>query len=356
MTISVELNSGHEMQRRRVETIGAKGQTEASEGIDHDSQAKSSKYGTRLPTLALGAALLLVMASSMLLFPGSSNSPSVPLHGSTASTAGAPRIKNEPRSDSKGYRSRAQNAASSGVDYHIVFSTGCSLYQDWQSYVFFFQAMITQQPGIVTRIVSGCNDEDEAALRKIFADQILPMAPDRFKIHFTPDYSKIKDTTQPFVYFNKPFGMRHWMQNALGFPDNPENEDAIVILMDPDQLILRPFTNNNFTNTEWQFIKKGDIPRSRVEHGKPMGQLYGFGLQWKQKINMTLVSPSEKSPVDQMGFSEAQAGYIVGPPYVATGTFSLLYSSLLAFTSTYTGAFGFRETSRRHVPDCLEVE
>ena len=91
----------------------------------------------------------------------------------------------------------------SNVHYHIVFSTGCSLYQDWQSFVFFYQAMVVQQPGTVTRIVSGCNEEDQATLQGIFDDQIRPMAPERFKIHFTPDFSGIKGGPQKFVYFNK---------------------------------------------------------------------------------------------------------------------------------------------------------
>lgn len=174
--------------------------------------------------------------------------------------------------------------------------------------------MASQQPGTVTRIVSGCNPQEQATLQQIFDKQIVPMS-DSFQIHFTPDYSRLKKGLK-FVYFNKPFGMRHWMQNALGFPDNPVNDNAIVILMDPDQLILRPFTHNNFSNTEWRFLD-GDTYTS-VQHGKPMGQLYGFGLQWKDKIDMSKITAD--SPITTMSRSDARAGYIVGPPYIATGT------------------------------------
>lgn len=202
---------------------------------------------------------------------------------------------------------------SDGFEYHIVFSTGCSLYQDWQSYVFFYQAMVSKQPGTITRIVSGCKDaHEEEEMRKIFNEQIHPMAPGRFKLHITPDFSKLPNG-KSFVYFNKPFGMKHWMENALGFPKTPENENAIVILVDPDQLILRPFHSNDFSNTDWAFIKKGAKPYTSIEHGKPMGQLYGFGLQWKDKVNITAIVPN--SPVDKLTRKEAQAGFIVGPPY-----------------------------------------
>ena len=307
------------MQRRRVETNthSRVEQTADDSDNDDDTHAKAGKkdYYRRLITLVLGAALLrVIIASVAVLHTGgsssssSSNNNDLPGAGSTTTTT---------RDADK--KIGAVAAKNDEVDYRIVFSTGCSTYQDWQSYIFFYQAMAAKQPGTVTRIVSGCNDEEEGTLQKIFDEQIASMAPGRFKVHFTPDYSKL-DGGKSFVYFNKPFGMRHWLQNALGFPDNPDNEDAIVVLMDPDQIFLRPFTNNNFTNTQWKFIKKGQAPRTRIEHGKPMGQLYGFGMQWKSKVNMTLVSPNEPSPVDEMTHSEAQAGYIVGPPYIATGT------------------------------------
>lgn len=110
--------------------------------------------------------------------------------------------------------------------------------------------------------------------------------------------------------------MRHWLENAQGFPNNPVNEDAIVILLDPDQLIMRPFTENDFSNTVWKFIPKDKTPYTRIEHGKPMGQYYGFALQWLDKVNATALDPH--SPILSLSRNEARAGYIVGPPYIAT--------------------------------------
>lgn len=217
---------------------------------------------------------------------------------------------------------RNNTALKDGVEYHIVFSTGCSIFQDWQSYVFFYFAMVKDQPGTVTRIVSGCSQDDQATLQRLFDDQIATMVePGRFQIHFTPDFSRLKPGVL-YKYWNKPFGMKHWMENALGFPQSPVNENAIVILMDPDQIIVRPFRNNDFSNTVWAKTVQhpsGEEPRTRVEHGKPMGQKYGFRLQWKDKINMKLVLPAgETTPIDEMSEYEALQGYVVGPPYIAT--------------------------------------
>jgi hypothetical protein len=46
--------------------------------------------------------------------------------------------------------------AADNTRYHIIFSTDCSPFQHWQSYLVFFSAMTLRQPGHVTRIASGC--------------------------------------------------------------------------------------------------------------------------------------------------------------------------------------------------------
>jgi hypothetical protein len=79
--------------------------------------------------------------------------------------------------------------------YHTVISTGCSTFQDWQSYVFFYHLLHSGQEGPVTRIASGCNDEDAHTLTDIFEKEIATMAPGRFRLHLTPDFSRIKRGT-----------------------------------------------------------------------------------------------------------------------------------------------------------------
>jgi len=203
-------------------------------------------------------------------------------------------------------------------EYHLIFSTGCSLFQDWQSYVFFFHALKSGQKGRVTRIASGCRDEDIEAMKQLHKEQIEIMS-DRFYLHLTPEFATVKPGLR-FKYFNKPFGVRHWMEHVLGFPDNPENSNAIVILVDPDQILLRPFTND-FTNSSevWRPTPTSSIPmRNKVEHGSPFAQQYGFGLQWKTKVNMTHVAGGQPSRIDGMDMDEARMHYSVGPPYIAT--------------------------------------
>jgi hypothetical protein len=123
-----------------------------------------------------------------------------------------------------------------------------------------------------------------------------------------------------YKYWNKAFGTKHWMEHALGFPNKPRSENVIVILMDPDQILNRPFRNNDFSNTEWVDHKPGQKPRTAVEHGKPMAQRYAFGLEWKKKYNMDLLLHDKPSPILNLTDAEALAGYVIGPPYIATAS------------------------------------
>jgi hypothetical protein len=213
--------------------------------------------------------------------------------------------------------SRAKNDDAE-QEYHLVFSTGCSVYQDWQSYIFFFHALKSGQKGQVTRIASGCNEEDAEAIQKLHKEQIGIMS-DRFHLHLTPNFSRIKPGLN-FKYFNKPFGLKHWMENVLGFPSSPENVDAIIILMDPDQMLLRPFTND-FTGSSQIWVNTKDSPLDlgyKVQHGLPFAQQYGYGLQWKNKVNMAHVTGGKPSRVEGMNMNEASVHYAAGPPYIAT--------------------------------------
>lgn len=205
------------------------------------------------------------------------------------------------------------NSRSIGNEYHIAFSTSCSDFQDWQSYVFFYFAAKVKQPGQITRIASGCSPEKEQELRDFHSKYVAPFS-DRFHLHFTPDYSLVSGRP-PFKYYNKPFGVRHWMENAMGYPDNRVNDDAIFMIVDPDMYLFKPFTND-FTGMK---LWKGYADNTtRVEHGKPFAAKYGFNAAWA-KHNISYVAGPDSPAVKVKDTNEATDSYSIGPPYVATG-------------------------------------
>lgn len=55
----------------------------------------------------------------------------------------------------------ALEVAADGSTIYTVFSTDCGAFQHWQSHLLFFSAMRVKQTGFITRIASGCTDEQK---------------------------------------------------------------------------------------------------------------------------------------------------------------------------------------------------
>ena len=198
--------------------------------------------------------------------------------------------------------------------YHIVFSTDCSSFQKWQSYLLFYSAMKAKQPGSVTRIASGCTDEEEEEEQK-FQDMISQTMSPHFKVHFTPHFSKVKDengneTGKDYKFFNKPFGLLHWIEHS---EENLNNSD-IVILLDPDQILTRPITND-FSDLQANVLPDKE-PKTKVQHGSPFAQKYGFGASWL-KLDVETITQDPNTPA-RISNPEAGKHYPAGPPYLAT--------------------------------------
>ena len=215
-----------------------------------------------------------------------------------------------------------------GLRYHLVFSTDCSPYQHWQSYLVFFTAMKVQQPGHVTRIASGCGEEEAAAMQEWFDRDVQPLSK-RFHLQLTPHFSDIKDeegnSIGDYKFFNKPFGLKYWMENSPqlnyqqnngGFDKSLQND--VVILIDPDMGILRKITAD-FSDDRESLIatpRQSHVLSRKVEPGKPFAQVYGFGTQWQRLDLEKIAGPN--TPAAKVSQEDGRLYYPVGPPYLAT--------------------------------------
>ena len=236
--------------------------------------------------------------------------------------------------DTPVYSIRGSGTSNEGSNMHVVFSTACSLSHDWQSYLFFFHAMFHNQKGDVTRIVSGCSPEDEIKMKELHEQQFSPMSPN-FHIHFTPEYGKQLQTEgvnyQKTKYWNKPFGLKHWMEHRFGYvwddDDSkitvPEYDDDIIVLVDPDMLMQKPFVNDfsKVAPDQWNayYRKHPDELYGKVSQGHPAAQDYSFGAQWISHVRDHLddiVGPD--SPVHDVTDEEARLVFSAGPPYWMT--------------------------------------
>ena len=68
-------------------------------------------------------------------------------------------------------------------DFHVIFSTDCGTYQDWQTLVVFHSATVVGQKGPITRIASGCDPEKKEVLTELYK-KLYP----QYHVHFTPDF------------------------------------------------------------------------------------------------------------------------------------------------------------------------
>jgi len=247
---------------------------------------------------------------------------------------------------------------------HIVFSTDCGPYQHWQAYQFFLSALRVRQPGRVTQIASGCTNDEARLLKEWHAEHVAPLS-FRFGLHLTPNFSTVKSTdgkstTETYEFFNKPFGLKHWMEfgGGMGIDHSstdrnnhknhprPWKHDTIIALLDPDQMLTRPITGH-FSSLPTEAGGSGDIfrgapsnqsndaslsagggdnvdsplssrehePTFTVRHGHPLSQEYGFRDSWR-KYASSAAGPN--SPATKVTGVEALRSYAVGPPYIAT--------------------------------------
>ena len=161
--------------------------------------------------------------------------------------------------------------------YHIVFSTGCSEFQDWQSIGMYSSAIAVGQRGIITRIASGCNAEQEEAIR-----HAMSHLPANCRVHFAPNTQVRDHKGHIYKYANKPLGLMHWLINA----DPPIPPSATVALCDPDFFFLRPLYHDSFDEPTKYFAsgksKSTPMP-DRIVKGTMVAQRYGIGgAPWRK--------------------------------------------------------------------------
>jgi hypothetical protein len=78
-------------------------------------------------------------------------------------------------------------------------------------------------------------------------------------------------------FYNKPWGLKHWLEHSL----QPIPDNAIIALLDPDMIFLRPITP--YIASKPYLINKR-IPKveivERIVEGHPVAQTYGLGAPW----------------------------------------------------------------------------
>jgi hypothetical protein len=215
--------------------------------------------------------------------------------------------------------SNGNNKSYDFPEHYMAFSTACSSSQNWQSFMFFYYAHKVSQPGHVIRIASGCSQKEQDDLTK-FHSEIISKLSSKFSVHFTPDFAGMSG--DDYKYYNKPFGLRHWLAHGARYEENKDTfEDAIIMVLDPDMILLRPLTYD-FTDSNVMIhaSERGPPEVRKVTHGQPWASLYGFGDGPFRSVDMKHVFVNHtNSPALLVSNEEQINNFAGGPPYMATG-------------------------------------
>ncbi|ETO06017.1 hypothetical protein RFI_31377 [Reticulomyxa filosa] len=262
--------------------------------------------------------------------------------------------ENEPEMYSKEWK---RAVIGSRDDIHIVFSTGCNAFQNWQSELLLHSWASCGSPGRITRIVAGCKSEEE---KKMAMQTALDNKAQRILFYFVPDYAvdvnETDGTSRKFSYFNKPYGFNHWLADTASH-DKFENQwqrstyESVIVLIDPDMIILRcddliiytymrtfvyyvyifvyvyivPFLfhlqkESRDYYKEFKSLLNEPVIESEqdmfwVREGKPVSQRYGIGVKWVH-WDTNMCPMNNRNTGCNYARRHGQNHYSVGPPYI----------------------------------------
>mmetsp|Transcript_33810 Transcript_33810/g.54860 ORF Transcript_33810/g.54860 Transcript_33810/m.54860 type:complete len:556 (-) Transcript_33810:243-1910(-) len=217
---------------------------------------------------------------------------------------------------------------------HIIFSTGCNLFQQWQAEVLLNSAKRVGQCGRITRIVSGCEErEDEGGStgqRWIThqggkTDQLVPTQDlikstnQNLNVHITPMLPESKE----FPWWNKPYSIAHFAENG------DLRDDEVVMILDPDEFFVHALTQSKGTplthvlahGRTLDMIKEANdgVSSDIATPGHPVAQMYGLGDRWLTLFDREKICGID-SPCTKVSSEEAWTHYSVGPPYILHAT------------------------------------
>jgi len=223
----------------------------------------------------------------------------------------------------------------SGETYHLVFSSDCTPFHHWQSYLVYYSALKVKQPGHITRIVSGCDEHDAVEMMDWFEYNVQPLS-NRFHIYLTPDYTQIKNSDTGVMeeckFMNKPHGMKYWMEQsheldfkAHGTFDGAPTEHDIIIVIDPDMILIRPILND-FSNPKFSMIAKErrdnmitpSDKKFKVSKGFPFAQLAGHGEKNWHEFDLAKITGDPNTKAKNVDEHDSRMYFVPGEPMMAT--------------------------------------
>ncbi|KAJ1460035.1 hypothetical protein M885DRAFT_613133 [Pelagophyceae sp. CCMP2097] len=146
----------------------------------------------------------------------------------------------------------------------------------------------------------------------------------RVHLHFTKDFNndfhQSAAASPKFRFPNKPRGVHHWLEHhGEAFSENHwhEDEDVVIVLLDPDFVLLRPMDLWALSGEEADSSTDRWDDRAAVIQmiGKPKAHWNGLGSKWLD-FNLSKICGPD-SPRLKVTPVYASKHLDAGPPYVA---------------------------------------
>lgn len=157
-------------------------------------------------------------------------------------------------------RERTDAAEGAQADeLHTVYSAGCSPFSLHQAIALDWSWRNVEQPGRLTRIVTGCTLESD----KSKAMQSVLSGDPRFSVFFTEDwnaevpkmFSEVK--SDHYMAYNRPFALAAWFERT-------RPKEAYIMYMDADMIFVQPLLYH---------LSSSDV---RATEGHPVAQHYSY--------------------------------------------------------------------------------
>lgn len=120
---------------------------------------------------------------------------------------------------------------------------------------------------------------------------------------------------------NKPHGVLHWMEHYLGMnqkeKQSDELRDGIVMLLDPDMILLRPLLHD-FTHQNVLWAEDAQPATTVVRHGYPMAQQDGYMNSEWMSFNASYITNKTEGSYKGADWEAGPRMWNSGPPYLAT--------------------------------------
>mmetsp|Transcript_11229 Transcript_11229/g.20753 ORF Transcript_11229/g.20753 Transcript_11229/m.20753 type:complete len:554 (-) Transcript_11229:27-1688(-) len=211
---------------------------------------------------------------------------------------------------------------------HIIFSSGCNYFQHWQAELLLASAYLVGQRGRITRIVSGCYDqqaEKVAHRHQTFPsgknDKLVPLdvlnrsVNENFGLFVTPTFEGAID----FPWINKPSSIQYFMEHAR--PELDRLGETVIVVLDPDFVFLQRLSQStaqarDIIATRGHASLPGvNVPADVVIKGRPVAQRYGLEGGWvASKFDLEKITGERNSKASKWSSSEAGKWTSVGPP------------------------------------------